>query len=387
MDESQTIAMARKSRELMEQGVDVISLALGEPDFDTPDFIKEAGIEAIRQNFSRYPPIAGYGELREAIARKFKRDNGLDYSASQIVVSTGAKQSIINAVLAVVNPEDEVVLPTPYWVSYKEMVKLAEAEAVFVDAHADRGYRFDAEGLARALSPKSRLLIFSNPCNPSGAVYSKEELEKIAEVVASHPNLLVISDEIYELIRFDGAHTSFATLPAMYERTITVNGLSKGFAMTGWRLGYLGAPQWIASACDKIQGQFTSAACSIAQRAAIAAVEADPSKVAYMVEAFDRRRKLVMELLADIPGFKAQMPGGAFYFFPNIEFWLGKKIGEKHIERSEDLCAYLLETAHVGLVPGDAFGTPHAIRISYATSEDRLKTAFERIRNALLPYA
>lgn len=387
MDESQTIAMARKSRELIEQGVDVISLALGEPDFDTPDFIKEAGIEAIRQNFSRYPPISGYGDLRQAIAAKFKRDNGLEYQASQIVVSTGAKQSIVNAVLAVVDPGDEVILPTPYWVSYKEMVKLAEAEAVYVEADAERGYRFDAESLAAALSPKSRLLIFSNPCNPSGAVYSKSELEKIAEVVASHPELLVISDEIYELIRFEGAHTSFAGLPGMYERTITVNGLSKGFAMTGWRLGYLGAPQWISSACDKIQGQFTSAACSITQRAAIAAVKADPSRVDYMVEAFDRRRKLVMKLMADIPGFKAQMPGGAFYVFPDIRFWLGKKVGGKSINSSEDFCAYLLETAHVALVPGDAFGSPQALRISYATSEERLTMAFERIRAALVPYA
>jgi len=386
MDESQTIAMARKSRELAAQGVDVISLTLGEPDFNTPDFIQEAAIEAIRQNYSHYTPISGYLDLRESIARKFKRDNQLDYTASQIVVSTGAKQSLANAILALVDPGDEVILPTPYWVSYKEMVKLAEGASVFVEATVEQGYRFTAEQLRRALTPKSRVLMFSNPCNPSGAVYSRSELEAIAAVVAEHPNLIVVSDEIYELIRFEGEHVSFASLPGMYERTVTVNGLSKGFAMTGWRLGYLGAPQWIASACDKLQGQFTSATCSIAQRAAIAALEAPPSQVAYMVEAFAKRRALTMELLKTVLGFIAGEPGGAFYVFPHIGYWLGRTVEDRVIQTSDDLCMYLLERAHVGLVPGDAFGSPKALRISYATSEERLTVAFERIRLALTPY-
>ncbi len=383
MDESQTIGMARKTRELGEKGIKVISLTLGEPDFNVPEFAKEAAIQAIQNNYSHYTPIAGYTELRKAIARKFERDNQLNYTADEIVASTGAKQSIANAVLALVNPGDEVIIPMPFWVSYTEIVKLAEGEMVFIPTTAKEGYKFSANQLERVLTEKSKLLIFSNPCNPSGAVYEPEELAEIAKVVARHPNLFVISDEIYELIRYEGSHKSFAGFDGMWERTVTVNGMSKGFAMTGWRLGYIGAPLDIAKACDKLQGQFTSAPNSIAQMAAITALDASPKEVSYMLEAFRNRRKLMFDLMKKLSGFEVALPGGAFYLFPDISYWLGKVIKGRKIETSTDFCMLLLEEAHVGTVPGDAFGSPNSIRLSYATSEDNIKEAIYRISEVL----
>ncbi len=383
MDESQTIGMARKTRELGEKGIKVISLTLGEPDFNVPEFAKEAAIQAIQNNYSHYTPIAGYTELRKAIARKFERDNQLNYTVDEIVASTGAKQSIANAVLALVNPGDEVIIPMPFWVSYTEIVKLAEGEMVFIPTTAKEGYKFSANQLERVLTEKSKLLIFSNPCNPSGAVYEPEELAEIAKVVARHPNLFVISDEIYELIRYEGSHKSFAGFDGMWERTVTVNGMSKGFAMTGWRLGYIGAPLDIARACDKLQGQFTSAPNSIAQMAAITALDALPKEVSYMLEAFRNRRKLMFDLMKKLSGFEVALPGGAFYLFPDISYWLGKVIKGRKIETSTDFCMLLLEEAHVGTVPGDAFGSPNSIRLSYATSEDNIKEAIYRISEVL----
>jgi aspartate aminotransferase len=384
MDESATIAMARRSRELAATGVNVISLSLGEPDFDTPEFIKEAAIKAIQENYSHYTPIAGYADLREAICKKFARDNQLHYSPDEIVVSTGAKQSILNVVMALVNPGDEVILPTPYWVSYAEMVRLAEGEAVFIPTTVEQEYKFTATQLEAAITPKSKLMIFSNPCNPSGAVYNEQELQAIAEVIEKHPQLYVVSDEIYELIRFEGKHVSLAALGNIRDQVITVNGLSKGFAMTGWRLGYLGASKEVAKACDKLQGQVTSAPNSITQRAAITALAADPSVVDYMKDAFFQRRQLVLELCNAIPGFRNHLPGGAFYLFPDVSHWLGRELNGTWIETSSDLCLYLLDQAHVGLVPGDAFGNPNSLRISYAASEEDLKEAMRRLAKVLI---
>lgn len=384
MDESATIAMARRSRELAATGVNVISLSLGEPDFDTPDFIKKTAIEAIEQNYSHYTPIAGYLELRQAISRKFKRDNDLQYEPEQIVTSTGAKQSIFNAVMALVNPGEEVILPTPYWVSYLEMVRLAQGEVRLIPTTVEQEYKFTAKQLDEAITPKSKLLIFSNPCNPSGAVYSENELKDIAQVIEKNPQLYVVSDEIYELIRFEGKHKSLASFKEIFDRVITVNGLSKGFAMTGWRLGYLGASKEVAKACDKLQGQVTSAPNSIAQRAAITALDADPQSVSYMLKAFENRRELVLNMCNDIPGFKNHTPGGAFYLFPDVSYWLGREIDGQRIETSSDFCLFLLDKAHVGLVPGDAFGNPNSLRISYAASENDLIEAMRRIKNALV---
>lgn len=383
MDESATIAMARRSRELAETGVDVISLSLGEPDFDTPDFIKEAAIEAINNNFSHYTPIGGFADLKKAICEKFKRDNQLDYAPEQIVCSTGAKQSILNVAMSVVNPGEEVILPTPYWVSYIEMVRLSEGVPKFIETSVDVGYKFTAAQLEEVLSERSRLLIFSNPCNPSGAVYDQDELVAIAEVIARYPKLYVVSDEIYELIRFEGEHFSLARIDSIKEQVITVNGLSKGFAMTGWRLGYIGAPVAIAKACEKLQGQVTSAPNSITQRAAITALKESPSRMAYMKEAFAKRRELVLEKCKDIPGFVNHLPGGAFYLFPDVSYWFGKEVEGRKIENASDLCMLLLEKAHVGLVPGGAFGSPNSIRISYAASEEDLTKAMTRISNVL----
>lgn len=384
LSESQTIAMAQKSRDMKAQGIDVISLSLGEPDFNTPDFIKEAAIEAINNNQTYYPPVPGYMELRKAIAAKLKRDNNLDYAAENIVVSTGAKQALINAVLSIVNPEDEVILPAPYWVSYKAMVELAEGIPVVIPTQVENDFKFTAEQLRSSIKRKTKLIMFSSPCNPSGSVYSKEELAEIAKVIAAKDDLYVISDEIYELINFSGEHASLAQFDEIKDRVITVNGVSKGFSMTGWRIGYIAAPVEIAKAATKMQGQYTSGANTIAQMAAKAAVEADPTVVDAMKAKFLERRDLMLQLVSEIPGFKSHVPEGAFYLFPDVTALFGKENGSVTIQSDADLCAYLLEEAHVALVPGSAFGSPECIRISYATDEETLKEAMKRVKEAIL---
>ena len=383
LSESATIAMARKSRELKAQGIDVISLSLGEPDFNTPDFIKEAANDAIEQNYTKYMAVNGYEDLREAISYKFKRDNGLDYHPDQIVVSTGAKQSIANVVMSIVNPGDEVIIPKPYWVTYEEIVKMAEGIPVYVDATIENDFKITPNELADAITSKTRLMIYSSPCNPTGSVYSEDELRELSKVIAQFPNLIVISDEIYEHINFEGHHTSLAQFPEVYDQVVTINGVSKAFAMTGWRLGYIGAPKWIADACTKIQGQFTSGASSISQRAAKAAVEADPSVTFAMRDAFMKRRELVLNQLKEIPGIKTNTPGGAFYVFPDISAFYGKSDGTNYINNADDLSLYLLAKANVALVTGSAFGAPNCIRISYAASENELTEAIRRIKDAL----
>lgn len=383
MEESATIAMSKKSRELKQAGKDVISLSLGEPDFFTPDFIKKAAVEALDQNYTQYTPVSGYDDLREAISLKFKRDNQLHYSKDQIVVSTGAKQSISNVVLAILNEGDEAIVPAPYWVSYLEMIKVAEGKSVVIEAGIEQDFKITPSQLEAAITPKTKLMIFSTPCNPTGSVYTKAELRALADVLVKHPQIVVISDEIYEHIRFEGEHASLAQFEDIYEQVVTVNGVSKAWAMTGWRLGYIGAPKAIAAACDKIQGQFTSATCSIAQRAAIAAVSAEPEVLTDMVKAFHARRDLVLKMIQDIPGFKANVPKGAFYVFPDISELFGKSNGQMTIKNANDLCLYLLEEALVAVVPGDAFGDTNCIRFSYATSEEILADAMTRIKKAV----
>jgi aspartate aminotransferase len=375
--------MAKKSRELAAQGVDVINLSLGEPDFVTPKHIREAAKKAIDDGFTFYTPIAGFPELRKAISAKFKRENNLEYAPDQVVVSTGAKQSIANVVLSLVDPGDEVIIPMPFWVSYIEIVKLAEGKVVTVSTDITHDFKMTAAQLESAITPKTKLLIFSSPCNPTGSVYSREELAGFVRVLERHPHVYVMSDEIYEHINFVGSHTSIAEFPSVRDRVIIVNGVSKGYAMTGWRIGYIGAPKWIADACDKIQGQFTSGASSIAQKAAEAALNGDMRPTKEMMEAFHRRRDLVLGLMKDIPGIKLNMPEGAFYVFADISSFLGKSDGNTLIRTAEDLCMYLLNTAHVSLVTGEAFGDPNCFRMSYATSEDKLTEAVRRIREAL----
>ncbi len=383
LSESATIAMARKAAELKSSGVDVISLSLGEPDFDTPDAMKAAGIEAIEQNITHYTPVPGLADVREAIARKFLRDNGLAYSADQIVVSNGAKQSITNVVLSLVDPGEEVILPAPYWVSYADMVAFAGGTAVVLPTRIDEDFKIQPEALEAAITDKTRLLIYSSPCNPSGSVYTKAETAAIADVLRRHPHVYAISDEIYELINFTGAHASLAAEEGMWERVITVNGVSKGFAMTGWRLGYIGAPLWIAKACSKIQGQVTSAPCSIAQVAAGAAVSADPSIADDMKAAFLARRDVMIAGLEAIPGLKVNRPMGAFYLFPDVSAWFGKTTESgSMLNTSSDVSMFLLEQAHVATVAGDAFGTPECIRLSYAASEEVLRESIRRIEEA-----
>ncbi|MDM1346926.1 pyridoxal phosphate-dependent aminotransferase [Myroides marinus] len=380
---SQTLAMAAKARELKEQGVDVISLSLGEPDFNAPEFIKEAAIQAIKDNYSKYPPVDGYKELKEAISHKFKRDNNLNYAPSQIVVSTGAKQSLYNVAHVMINPGDEVVIPAPYWVSYAEIVKMAEGTPVEVPTSIESDFKITPEQLEAAITPKTKMIWFCSPCNPSGSVYSKEEFEAIAKVLEKYPNIFILSDEIYEHINFTGNHCSIGTIGNLIDRTITVNGIAKAFAMTGYRIGYIGAPEFIAKACTKMQGQVTSGANSIAQRATITAVEADPSVLKDMVSAFKNRRDLVVGLLREIPGVKINVPEGAFYVFPDMSSFFGKTLQGVRIDNADDLSMYLLEKAHVATVTGVAFGNPDCIRMSYATSEDQLKEAFRRIKEAL----
>lgn len=383
MEESATLAMSKKSRELKQSGKDVISLSLGEPDFNTPEFLKVAAKQAIDDNFTKYTPVSGYDDLREAIALKFLRDNGLKYKKENIVVSTGAKQSIINVVMSILNPGDECIIPAPYWVSYVEMVKIAEGIPKIISATIEHDFKISAKQLEEAITPKTKLLIFSSPCNPTGSVYTKTELASLAQVIAKYPHLVVICDEIYEHIRFEGEHESLAQFPEVFEQVVTVNGVSKAWAMTGWRLGYIGAPKFIAEACEKIQGQFTSATCSITQRATIAAVHANPAVLGDMILAFKNRRDLVLRLLKDIPGVKTNEPKGAFYVFPDISFFFGKVYGEHKISNSGDLALFLLAEALVAVVGGDAFGDNNCIRFSYATSEDILTEALGRIKLAL----
>ncbi len=383
LSESATLAMARKSRELKEQGVDIISLSLGEPDFNTPDFIKEAAIEAIRANFSKYPPVNGYPEVRRAISNKFKRDNGLDYSPEQIVVSTGAKQSITNVVLAIVSKGDEVLLPAPYWVSYEEIVKLANGIPTIIKTGIESDFKITAAELEAAITPRTRMMIFSTPCNPTGSVYSKEELAALAEVLARHPDVYVICDEIYEHIIFEAKHESLAQFSSIYDRVITVNGVSKAFAMTGWRIGYIGAAEWIAKACSKIQGQVTSGACGIAEKAAQAAVEASPDVTKDMVAQFKDRRDFMISRLKEIPGVRVNHPEGAFYIYPEMSAFLGKSYNGEVINTTSELTEFLLEHSHIAFVAGEAFGTPGYLRISYAASMEDLRKATDRLEQGL----
>jgi aspartate aminotransferase len=383
LSESATIAMATMARELKENGVDVISLSLGEPDFDTPESLKQAGIDSIKANETHYTPVGGTVRVREAISKKFLRDNGLNYAPDQIVVSNGAKQSLANVVLSLVNPGDEVILPAPFWVSYAEIVKLAKGIPVILPTSIEDDYKIKPEALAAAINEKTRMVIYSSPCNPSGSVYTLEETEAIAEVLLKHDNVITISDEIYELINFTPKHASLAGVDGMMERVVTVNGVSKGFAMTGWRLGYIGAPKWIAKACNKIQGQITSAPCSIAQAAAAAAVEADPSIADHMLEAFLRRRDQMLGDLSDIPGVKLNKPMGAFYLFPDVSGLFGKSFNGKQINNTDDVAMFLIEEANVATVSGSAFGTPECIRISYAAADEVLAEAARRIKDAI----
>ena len=385
ISESQTIAMARKSRELKAQGIDIISLSLGEPDFATPQIIKDAAKKAIDENFSYYTHVSGYVELREAICKKFKRDNGLEYTANEIVVSTGAKQSIANAVLCLINPGDEVIIPAPFWVSYLEILKLAEGTPKIINTTIAADFKITPQQLESAITPKTRLLMISTPCNPTGSVYSKDELKALAEVIARHEELYVLSDEIYEHINFSGGHQSFAQFDFIKDRVITINGVSKGFAMTGWRGGIMAAPKWIAQACDKMQGQFTSATSSITQRAMHKAMELDyETYIRPMRDAFLKRRDLVLELMKDIPGLKTNTPQGAFYVYPEVSHYFGKKYKDHTIHNATDLTLFLLDEGHLALVPGAAFGDDTYVRFSYATSEENLKEALKRMKSALL---
>ena len=383
MSTSATLAMAAKARELRNEGKDIIGLSLGEPDFNIPDFIKEAAKKAIDDNYSSYTPVDGYGDLKEAISRKFKRDNQLNYHPSQIVVSTGAKQSLANVAMVMLNKGDEVILPAPYWVSYRDIVRLAEGVPVEVPTSIETDFKMTPEQLEAAISPRTKMLWFSSPCNPSGSVYSEEELKGIAGVLKNYPDIFVVSDEIYEHINFRGKHASIASVPGMYNRTITVNGVSKAFAMTGWRIGYLGGPEWLAKACTKFQGQITSGANAIGQRSTIAALDAPVSKIRYMIDEFHNRRDLLLKLLGEIPGFKLNVPEGAFYVFPDISTFFGKSFGGVKINTATDFAMYLLEAANVATVTGEAFGSPNCIRISYAASESELVEAAARIKAAL----
>ncbi|MBS1686321.1 MAG: pyridoxal phosphate-dependent aminotransferase [Bacteroidetes bacterium] len=388
MQESATLKMAKISRELKAQGLDIIDLSIGEPDFDTPQHIKDAAKRAIDQGYTHYTPVPGYPELRKAIAAKLKRDNKLDYTPDQIVVSTGAKQSIANVVLSLINPGDEVLLPAPYWVSYSAIADLAEGRSIEIPATLETNFKVTPAQLEQHITDRTRLIIFSSPCNPTGSVYSHDEMQALAQMLAKHPDVYVICDEIYEFINYTGQpHTSLASFPEIKDRVITVNGFSKGFAMTGWRLGYIAAPQWIAQACDKIQGQITSGTCSIAQMAGVAAATESLQPTYDMVAEFRKRRDLVYGLLSDIPGIKANLPDGAFYFFFDISSFFGKKYGDTVINSAEDMSGYLLREGQIGLVNGEAFGDPNCIRLSYAASEEKLVKVCTRLKEALAKLA
>ena len=380
---SQTLAMAAKTRELREEGKDIIGLSLGEPDFNTPDFIKEAAIRAINENYNSYTPVDGYVELKDAISKKFKRDNNLNYNRSQIVVSTGAKQSLANLTMVLINKGDEVLLPCPYWVSYAELVKLADGVPIEIPTTVESNFKITPKQLEEAITPRTRMIMYSSPSNPSGMVYSKEELRALADVLVKYPDIIVISDEIYEHINFVGQPFSMAQFEDMYDRVVTVNGVSKAFAMTGWRIGYMGGPDWIAKACNKMQGQITSGANCIAQRAVITALEAPVSSIQYMIDTFKERRKLIIALLDGIPGFKTTEPEGAFYVFPDVSYFYGKTIKGHHIKDATDFSMFLLEEALVATVTGDAFGNPECIRLSYAASEAQIEEALKRIKSAV----
>jgi aspartate aminotransferase len=381
---SETLAMAARARQLKAEGIDIVNLSLGEPDFNTPEFIKQAAIDAINENYSWYTPVDGYLELREAVSRKFARDNGLTYSPNQIVISTGAKQSLANAAMVLLNPGDEAILPAPYWVSYEAIVNLCEAVPVVIPSGVKQKFKITPQQLEDAITPKTKLIFFNSPNNPSGIVYSQEEYRALADVLAKHPHIYVVSDEIYEHILYEGKPFSFASFPDMYDRTITVNGLSKSFAMTGWRLGYLGAPEWIAKACSKMQGQITSGANCITQRAAITALDAPVESFQFMVDEFKERRDLVYDLLQEIPGFITPIPPGAFYFLPDISYYFGKTLHGRTILNATDFSMLLLEVAHVATVSGEGFGAPNCIRLSYATSRELLIEAMQRIKACLV---
>ncbi|MGB0779767.1 MAG: pyridoxal phosphate-dependent aminotransferase [Flavobacteriaceae bacterium] len=380
---SATLAMAAKARELKNQGINVIGLSLGEPDFNTPEFIKKAAIQAVEDNYNSYTPVDGYAELKEAICEKFQRDNNITYTPNQVVVSTGAKQSIANVCMVLLNPGDEVLLPAPYWVSYSAIVTLAEAQSVLIPSSIETDFKITPQQLEAAITPKTKLVMFNSPNNPSGTIYTEEEFRALAAVLENYPNIYVLTDEIYEHINYGTPHFSFSTIPSMYDRTITVNGVAKAFAMTGWRIGYIGAPEWIAKACNKMQGQITSGANCIAQRATIAALQAPPSEIKYMVEEFEQRRDLILQLLGEIPGLKLNRPEGAFYVFPDVSAYFGKTLAGTPINDANDVALYILEKAHVATVSGAAFGAPNCIRISYAASQEEIKTAIGRIQKAL----
>lgn len=387
MSESETLAMTRIARELRAEGKDVISLSIGEPDFNTPEIVKEAGKKAIDDNYTHYPPVPGYADLREAISKKLKRDNNLDYKPEQIIVSTGAKQSIYQTVMALVNPGDEVIIPAPYWVSYKEIVKVAEGVSVFIETNLENNFKITAQQLENAITPKTKLIMFSSPSNPTGMLYTKDELKALADVLKKHPRVMVMADEIYEHINFEGKHESIAQFDYIKDQVITINGVAKGFAMTGWRIGFIAAALPIAKACDKLQGQVTSATCSIAQRATITAMEMDPTTsqdIISMREKFRERRDMMFKLLKEIPGIKVILPQGAFYFFPDVSAYYGKSYKDYNINNSTDLTLYLLYEANVACVQGIAFGDDNCIRLSYATSNEVLVEAVRRIKEALL---
>ena len=384
MAESATLAMAAKAREYKEKGIDVISLSLGEPDFKTPKHIQEGAKAAIDEGkYFAYPPVNGYLDLRQAIADKFKRENGLDYTADQIVVSNGAKQSLANIFHSILNEGDEVIVFSPFWVSYSAQIELTGGTPVYIKGGIENDFKVTAEQLKAAITERTKALIFSSPCNPTGSVFTKSELEEIAQIVLGQDNMIVIADEIYEHINYTGKHASIGAIPGMLERTVTVNGMAKGFAMTGWRVGYIGAPTWLAKACTKIQGQFTSANCSIAQRATLTALTSDLGPTKEMAEEYLRRRQIVKDLLDEIPGFKTNVPQGAFYFFPDVSEYFGKSDGQKTIENASDLSLYILENAHVSVVTGEAFGDPDCIRLSYAASEEDLRKAISQMKTAL----
>ena len=384
MATSATLAMAAKARELREEGKDIIGLSLGEPDFNVPEFVKDAAIEAVKENYHSYTPVDGYGDLKNAIITKFKRDNDLIYTPNQIVVSTGAKQSLANLAMVLLNEGDEVLLPAPYWVSYSDISKLAGGVPVEIPTSIESDFKITPKSLKASISSKTKMMIYSSPCNPSGSVYSRKELRALADVLIDYPEIIVISDEIYEHINFTGQHTSMAVFEDMYNRTVVVNGVSKAYSMTGWRIGYIGAPDWIARACNKMQGQITSGANCIAQQATITALESSPEKIKYMIDAFKERRKLILGLLVEIPGFKTNQPQGAFYVFPDISYYFGKIIKGTTINTASDFSMYLLEKANVATVTGEAFGNPNCIRISYAASEEAITEACKRIKKALV---